>query len=73
MLFHPPQPAYHRLRGTVAKMRSFITVVALLSAGGISGVVGGPVQKPFLILPPSAAGHQQTVKNIFLQSYAAYK
>ncbi|KAJ3971083.1 glycoside hydrolase family 47 protein [Lentinula raphanica] len=32
----------------------------------------GPVQVPNLQLPPSAAANQQAVKDIFLQSYAAY-
>lgn len=54
-------------------MRSFTTVAAVLYLGGISGVVGAAVQNPHLVLPPNAASRQQAVKNIFLDSYAAYK
>ncbi|KAE9383751.1 seven-hairpin glycosidase [Gymnopus androsaceus JB14] len=34
--------------------------------------LAGPVQVPNLTLPPTAAGNQTAVKNIFNQSYAAY-
>ena len=54
-------------------MRSFTIISALLYLGSVSSVLGSPVQKSPLILPPSAAGHQQAVKNIFLESYSAYK
>ena len=54
-------------------MKSFVAVCALLSGGSISGAVGAAIQKPSLVLPPSAASHQQAVKNIFLESFAAYK
>jgi mannosyl-oligosaccharide alpha-1,2-mannosidase len=54
-------------------MRTLATLVTLGSTVGISSVIGGPVQDPFLTLPLSAASHQQAVKNIFLQSYSAYK
>ena len=54
-------------------MKGFVAAAAVLSTYGISGVAAENVQKPGLFLPASASGHQQTVKNIFLQSYAAYK
>lgn len=62
---------YERVLSTI--MRGLIAVGALLSAGGISGVVAAAIQKSSLVLPPSAASHQQTVKNIFLESFTAYK
>ncbi|GJE85507.1 glycoside hydrolase family 47 protein [Phanerochaete sordida] len=54
-------------------MKRFIAAAALLSTCGISGVAAENVQKQGLSLPASASAHQQAVKNIFLQSYAAYK
>ena len=54
-------------------MRHFTTLAALVLTSGISAVVGEPVQSSNLRLPSNAASHQQAVKQIFLDSYAAYK
>lgn len=35
--------------------------------------LAGPVQIPNLKVPASAAANQQAVKDIFLQSYSAYR
>ncbi|KAI0688410.1 seven-hairpin glycosidase [Cytidiella melzeri] len=47
-------------------------VVAACSLNA-ANVLGALIQNPILILPPSAASHQQAVKNMFLTSYNAYK
>ncbi|THU83180.1 seven-hairpin glycosidase [Dendrothele bispora CBS 962.96] len=38
-----------------------------------SAIVAGPVQKPSLEIPPSALKHRDDVKNIFRESYNAYR
>lgn len=48
-------------------------VIASLLVGNFAGVRGAAVQKSGLILPLSAKSHQDAVKNIFLDSYNAYK
>ncbi|KAL0567695.1 hypothetical protein V5O48_014298 [Marasmius crinis-equi] len=45
----------------------------LLSLTSLTTTLAGSVQKPELVLPPSAAGHRDDVRNIFIQSYNAYR
>jgi mannosyl-oligosaccharide alpha-1,2-mannosidase len=44
--------------------------VSLAFAGS---VFAGPVQNPFVVLPPSARAHRDAVQQIFTESYSAYK
>ena len=46
---------------------------ALLIAAGVPTVVCGAVQKSALKLPRDASRHKAAVKEIFLDSYNAYK
>ena len=48
-----------------------VSVVALACA--VSGVLGANIQSPFVTLPSDAAKNRQSVKNIFLTSWNAYK
>ena len=45
-------------------------VVFLALAGS---VLAGPVQNPYIFLPPSARAHRDAVQQIFTESYSAYK
>ncbi|EKM58119.1 glycoside hydrolase family 47 protein [Phanerochaete carnosa HHB-10118-sp] len=54
-------------------MRNLLAAVALLSTFRTSGVTAERVQNPVLNLPSDASAQQQAVKNIFLESYSAYK
>ncbi|TFK34475.1 glycoside hydrolase family 47 protein [Crucibulum laeve] len=48
-------------------------VVALAISAASLPVIAGPVQKPFILLPPDAVKHREAVKDIFVKSYSAYK
>ncbi|KAH9939553.1 glycoside hydrolase [Amylocystis lapponica] len=48
-------------------------VGALALAFACSGVLGGPVQAPLLVLPPDAATYRQQTIDIFNSSWNAYK
>lgn len=50
-----------------------LLAVAALSSASLSGVYGALIQQPGLKLPASAKTHQNAVKQIFLESYSAYK
>ncbi|KAI0346608.1 glycoside hydrolase family 47 protein [Trametopsis cervina] len=52
--------------------RPSLIIAAVCSLNAFTAL-GALVQNPILILPPSAAGHKQAVKDIFLTSYNAYK
>ncbi|THU94524.1 glycoside hydrolase family 47 protein [Dendrothele bispora CBS 962.96] len=59
------------MMGLSATVARGIAVLAILSP--FSSTVAGPVQKPFLEVPPSAFQHREDVKNIFIESYNAYR
>ncbi|KAL0576034.1 hypothetical protein V5O48_005941 [Marasmius crinis-equi] len=54
----------------MAFTRSFTLLLSLTS---LTTTLAGSVQKPDLVLPPSAAGHRDAVKDIFERSYNAYR
>ena len=54
-------------------MKGLGAIALVLCATEFSGAAGALVQKPGIRLPSSARGHQQDVRNIFLDSYNAYK
>ncbi|KAL0570076.1 hypothetical protein V5O48_011883, partial [Marasmius crinis-equi] len=54
----------------MAFARSFTLLLSLTS---VVNTLAGQVQKPDLVLPPSAAGNRDAVKDIFERSYNAYK
>ena len=39
----------------------------------VGSVLAGPVQNPYIVLPPSAQAHRDAVQQIFTESYSAYK
>ncbi|KAF9010161.1 glycoside hydrolase family 47 protein [Cyathus striatus] len=55
-------------------MSIFCRLAVSLAISSLSvPVFAGPVQKPFIILPPSAKQNQDAVKKIFNDSYQAYR
>ncbi|KAF9269688.1 glycoside hydrolase family 47 protein [Marasmius fiardii PR-910] len=54
-------------------MPSSRSFTLLLSFTTLATTLAGPVQSPQLVLPPTAPGHREAVKDIFNRSYGAYR
>lgn len=54
-------------------MFSHLTLALIISSSGFSTALAGLVQKPDLVLPPSAAVNRAAAEKLFTTSYDAYK
>jgi mannosyl-oligosaccharide alpha-1,2-mannosidase len=49
------------------------SLCVLLALSSVSTTLAGRVQKDSLVVPPTAYGNRDAVKQIFVDSYTAYK